>query len=72
VKKKLRAVWSGPVLASDRLIIVSSRGELRALDPHTGEKVGSLRLGPPAFVSPIAMDGMLYVLTDTAELIAIR
>ncbi len=72
LKKKFRAIWSGPLLASNRLIILSSKGELRALNPHTGEKVGSLRLGPPAFLSPIAVNGMIYVLADNGELIAIR
>jgi outer membrane protein assembly factor BamB len=72
VKKKQRAIWSGPTLASDRLLVLSSKGELRALDPHTGEKVASLRLNAPASISPIAMDGLLYVLTDKGDLIAIK
>ncbi len=72
LKKKFRAIWSGPILASNRLIILSSKGELRALNPHTGEKVGSLRIGAPAFLSPIAVNGMIYVLADNGELIAIR
>ena len=72
LRKKFRSVWSGPLLASDRLLLVSSRGELRALDPHTGDKTASLRLGPPAFISPIAAGGLVYVLADDGELIAIR
>jgi outer membrane protein assembly factor BamB len=72
LRKKLRSVWSGPLLSSDRLLLVSSRGELRALDPHTGEKVGSLRLGPSAFLSPIAAGSLVYVLADNGELIAVR
>ena len=47
-------------------------GELRALDPHTGEKVASLRIGPSAFITPIAAGGIVYVLADNGELIAIR
>ena len=72
LRKKFRAVWSGPILASDRLIVVSSRGELRALDPHTGEKVGTMHLGAPAYLTPIAADGLIFVLTQTGDLIAIR
>ncbi len=72
LRKKFRSVWSGPLLASERLLIVSSRGELRALDPHTGEKVASLHLGPSAFISPIAAGGLVYVMADNGELIAIR
>ena len=72
LRKKFRSVWSGPLLASERLLLVSSRGELRALDPHTGEKVASLRIGPSAFITPIAAGGIVYVLADNGELIAIR
>ena len=72
LKKKLRAIWSGPILASNRLIVLSSKGELRALNPHNGQKIASLHLGPPAFLSPIAVNGTIYVLADNGELIAIR
>jgi outer membrane protein assembly factor BamB len=71
-KKKQIQQWSGPILASNRLVMVSDQGELRGLDPKTGQQVASLRLGAPAFMTPIATGGMLYVLTNTGELIAIR
>jgi outer membrane protein assembly factor BamB len=72
LRKKLRSVWSGPLLASERLLLVSSHGELRALDPHTGEMVASLRLGAPAFITPIAAGGLVYVVAENGDLIAIR
>jgi outer membrane protein assembly factor BamB len=71
-KAPKKAYWFGPVLASNRLIVVSSNGDLRALDPKTGEAQRTIRLGAPAMQPPIAADGMLYVVTDKAELIAIR
>jgi outer membrane protein assembly factor BamB len=72
LRKKFRANWSGPILASDRLIIVSDKGELLALDPHTGQKQTSLRLGAPAFLTPVAAGGLLYVLANNGDLVAIR
>ncbi|HTK35765.1 MAG TPA: PQQ-binding-like beta-propeller repeat protein [Caulobacteraceae bacterium] len=71
-KKKDRAVWSGPLLASDKLIVVSTKGEAVALNPHTGARLQSLKLGSGAFLSPIAANGTVYVLSEAAELIAIR
>ncbi len=71
-KKRLKAVWSGPLLASDRLIVVNDRGDALALDPRTGKQQATLRLGSPAFLSPIAVNGTVYVLTAAGELIAIR
>lgn len=70
--KKERIVWTGPLVASNRLIVVSSKGNLLALSPQTGETVGEMKLGSPVYIEPIAADGKIYVLTDKAQLIAIR
>ncbi len=71
-KVKNRATWSGPILASNRLVLVSDKGEAIALDPQNGERKASIKLGSSAFLSPIAAGGRLYVLTDEAQLIAIQ
>lgn len=71
-KKKDRITYAGPVLASGRLIVISSTGGLIALSPQNGEEVGSLKLGGKVFIEPIAAGGKLLVLTDDAKLIAIR
>ena len=72
LKKKQRTIYGSPILASNRLIVVSERGDAIALDPKTGARTKTLRLGSPAFVSPIAVNGTVYVMTDNAELVAIR
>ena len=64
--------WNGPVLASDRLVIVSSHGHALAVSPYTGEVLGTIRLPEGAFIAPIVADRSLYILTDSAELLAIR
>ena len=71
-KDKNRALFSGPILASNQLVVVSSHGVAIALDPKTGVVKKSLKLGPEALMSPIGVDGKLYVVTQNAELIAIR
>ena len=71
-KKKDNAVWSGPLLVSDRLVVVSTKGEAVALNPKTGARLRSLKLGSAAFLSPIAVNGTVYVLSEDADLIAIR
>ncbi len=72
VKKKQRAIYSGPVLADNRLLLVNSLGVMVALDPKTGARQSTLRLGSPAFLNPIGVNGTLYALTQAGELIAIR
>ena len=72
LKNKKRALWFGPVLASGRLVVVSDLGRAVALDPKKGTLLSSLNLGGPAMITPIAMNGTLYVVTDKADLVAIR
>ncbi len=71
-KAKKRPVWSGAVLASNRLVIGNSDGKAIALNPKTGAKIGELNLGGPSFLSPVAAGGKLYFLTDKADLVAVR
>lgn len=70
--RTVRPEWSGPILASNRLILVNSDGEAVAFDPKTGQQTGSVRLGAPAFVAPAAYNGALYILTDGGDLVSIR
>jgi len=71
-KRTVRPIWSGPILASNRLVLVNSDGELIGLDPKTGDQVAKVNLGAPAYIAPAAYNGALYVLTDDARLISIR
>jgi outer membrane protein assembly factor BamB len=70
--REARPIWTGPILASNRLIIVNDRGIALALNPKTGEEVGTLNIGPAAYVQPIAYGDAVYLVNDKAELIAIR
>lgn len=71
-RRTVRPVWSGPILASNRLVLVNSFGDAVAFDPKTGQEQATLRLGAPAFIAPAAYNGALYVLTDKGELVSIR
>ncbi|HVZ30351.1 MAG TPA: PQQ-binding-like beta-propeller repeat protein [Asticcacaulis sp.] len=64
--------WSGPFMASDRLVMVTSKGQAIALDPKTGNVTNTLNLGGPAYLAPIAVGDKLFVVTDDAKLVAIR
>ncbi|HUH10635.1 MAG TPA: PQQ-binding-like beta-propeller repeat protein, partial [Brevundimonas sp.] len=71
-KRTVRPTWSGPILASNRLVLVNSDGEAVAFDPKTGVQQSSLKLGAAAFIAPAAYNGALYVLTDKGQLVSIR
>ncbi|MEO1303720.1 MAG: PQQ-binding-like beta-propeller repeat protein [Pseudomonadota bacterium] len=71
-RQKGRLTYAGPIVASGRVLIVSSKGELIAFDPQTGDETDRLKLGDPVYIEPIAVQDKLIVLTDDARLIAIR
>jgi len=69
---KLRPLWTGPILASDKLVLASSSGAMVALNPKTGAVLQTGSVGGPVLISPIAANGTIYFVTDKADLIAVR
>ncbi len=65
-------VWTGPVLVNNKLLLVSSDGKAVALSAFTGEKQGEADLPEGSRVAPVVANGTLYVLTDDAQLLALR
>lgn len=65
-------VWSGPVLVSDRLLLVSSNGQAVSVSPYTGEVKGRIEIPDGTFIAPIVADGMVFIITKDAELIALK
>ena len=64
--------WTGPVLIGDRLVVAGSTGEALAISPYTGEILGKQSVGGPVSVAPSVAGGTLYIVTDAANLVAIR
>lgn len=65
-------VWAGPVLVSDRLILVSSVGYAVSLSPYTGKLLGRVEIPSAAYIAPVVANDTLYVWTNDAELVALR
>jgi len=65
-------VWAGPVLVSDRLVLVSSNGVAAAISPYTGELLGKMEIPDGTFIAPVVANGTLYLYTSNAELVALR
>jgi outer membrane protein assembly factor BamB len=70
--RTVRPSWSGPILASNRLVLTNSDGELVGLNPKTGEVISTLRLGAPSYIAPTAYNGAILVVTDRGEVISVR
>jgi outer membrane protein assembly factor BamB len=71
-KKKDPITWAGPVLGSDRLIVLSSAGDAISVSPYTGEPMGREEMSAGGYLGPVIADNSLYVLTDDAKLSAYR
>ena len=65
-------IWSGPLLASDRLIVAGSNGEIQAISPYTGKFLGKINMPSGISVPPVIADQTVYFLTDNANLVAYR
>jgi outer membrane protein assembly factor BamB len=65
-------VWSGPVLVSDRLILVSSGGEAISVSPYTGAVLGKVEIPAGAYIPPVVANNTVYILTNDADLVALR
>ncbi len=65
-------VWSGPVLVSDRLVLVSSDGYVVALSPYNGDLLGRMEIPDGATIAPVVANGTVYIYTNDAELVALR
>ena len=64
--------WSGPVLVSDRLLIASSTGEVWSVSPYTGEPLGRVEVPDAVFIAPAVAGETVLLLTEDAELLALR
>ena len=71
-KRKKRIAWSGPILTGDRLMVTSSQGRAVLLNPSDGSIINEFKVGGDVFVAPIIANETVYVLTDSAKLIALR
>lgn len=70
--KKGAVEWFGPVLAGNRLFLVSSRGKMATVSPTTGAVIGTTDIGSAAYLPPVVANGILYILTDDGKLTAYR
>ncbi len=64
--------WTGPVLASNRLWIASSEGEVQSVDVTTGEATPFTELRSSVSLPPLVANNTLYILDDGGRVTAWR
>lgn len=64
--------WTGPILVNSKLVMGGSSGEVISVNAKTGDVEHRVQVGSPVLIAPIAAGGTIYVVTDQAQLIALR
>lgn len=65
-------VWSGPVLAGDRLIVAGSNRDMLELSPLNGDTLATHRLPGETMLPPVAAGGTMIILSQNGDLSAWR
>ena len=65
-------IWAGPVLVGDRLLVTSSLGDIWTLSPYTGEIVERKEAPGPVLIPPAVAQETVFLLTEDADLVALR
>ena len=63
-------LWTGPILASDRLIIAASTGLALAVSPYSGKILGYIDMPDGVSIPPVVANGNVFFIADDAELVA--
>ena len=71
-KKKGRLLWTGPVMAGNRLILTNSDGKAIAVAPQTGTIIGWDDIDDKGTLPPIVLNDTLFFITENGNLIAYR
>ena len=64
--------WCGPILAGGRLFVGNSAGRAVLLDPSNGAVTNTISLPGALSLAPIVAGGTMFMVTDTATLLALR
>ena len=70
--KKGNIRWVGPLLAGDRLVLVSSLGQILNVSPADGTIQSAVESRMPVSLPPVVANNTLYILSDTGHLTAWR
>ena len=64
--------WTGPVLVTDKLLVLSSEGYAEAISPYTGSVMGRVETEGGTSIAPIVADEIVYYYTNGGDLVALR
>jgi outer membrane protein assembly factor BamB len=63
--------YNGPLVAGNKILILSSNGNLIVLDAKNGKDLNIYDINKDFYITPIIVDDIIYLLSDDANLIAL-
>ena len=60
--------WTGPLLSSYKLIVVSSEGTVLSLSPFTGETISKIKIKGSFISEPIQVNEKIYLISKEGSL----
>ena len=70
--KKDTIQWSGPIMASGKLIVTGSHGNILQINANNGEILQTIKTKKKIQLSPIIANDTLYILSKNGTLLAYR
>ena len=67
-----RVEWFGPVLAANRLVLVSSTGNIVTMSPTTGRLLGRVVTREGFVAPPVIVENTMLLVTENGDLVAYR
>jgi len=67
-----KGLWAGPVMGGGRLLAVSNKGVLASFSPQTGQLMKTREAGDAFYIAPVIAGNTIYLLDNSASLIALR
>jgi len=65
-------LWSGPVLAGDRLIVAGNNGIIASFSPYSNELIGTVDFDDDVSMPPVIANQTVYFVSDDGDLVAYR
>lgn len=65
-------LWTGPLMAGNRLLAFSSDGRVAEINPESGTLIRDWNTGKDIRISPIVAGNTLYLLAEDGDLVAYR
>ena len=71
-KRESPVVWTGPVMAGNRLIVAGTGGRMVEVNPKTGAIIRETKTGRNVRISPVVAGNTLYLIGENGTLSAYR